>query len=305
MKFFLTLAATLVLGLPTAALAKDLDGALKYLPESVSTVVAVDLEATRGTAFFKALQKELIDLTGYSRDIAQMKREAGFDVLANAKLIVYAGPDEVVKKAKESLVIVEGTFDEAKIKDFFTKKSKVPVTESKGPSGTYYMIGDSSAMAFQGSFFVFGSKSLFDQAMAAKAAGGKSTKVASLVGRVKATKGGFAVIGGSTQLRKILGKDFGEVQDVKAAIVSFDFAKGVALKIIGVFASADKASSVAKSIQGDLKEMSNEPDYKEAGLDTALAQVQTKASGSEVVMDLALDGTAAKDLSASLKELFE
>ncbi|MCC6622236.1 MAG: hypothetical protein IT385_13315 [Deltaproteobacteria bacterium] len=300
------LSAALVLAASaTPALAKDLDGALQYLPENVSTVVAVDLESTRGTAFFKDLQKELIDLTGYARDIAQMKKEADFDVMANARLIVYAGPDEVIKKAKESLLIVEGTFDPAKIKDFFTKKSKVPVTEAKGPGGTYYLIGDSSAMAFHGNFAVFGSKAMFDNAMAAKAAGGKKTKVSALVARFKSAKGGFAVIGGSAQLRKFLGKDFGDVQDVKSAGMTFDFSKGLALQIVGVFTDANKASSVAQSIAKDLSEMASEPDYKEVGLDTALGKVETKASGAEVTMNLVLDGGSSKQLSASLKELFE
>jgi len=305
MMFRLCAAALVLTATTTSALAKDLDGALKYLPENVSTVVAIDLESTRGTAFFKDLQKELIDLTGYARDLNQMKKEAGFDVLANAKLVIYAGPDEVIKKAKESLLIVEGTFDATKIKDFFAKKSKVPVTEATGPGGTYYLIGDSSAMAFHGTFAVFGSKAMFDAAMAAKAAGGKKTKVSTLVGRFKAAKGGFAVIGGSAQLRKFLGKDFGDVQDVKSAGITFDFSKGLNLQIVGIFGDAAKATTVAKSIEKDLSQMATEPDYKEVGLDTALARVATKAAGAEVTMDLVLDPAAAKQLSSSLKELFE
>jgi len=298
-------AFSFVLAASSTAAAKDLEGALQYLPESVSTLVAVDLEASRTTPFFKDLQKELIDLTGYARDIAQMKKEAGFDVMANAKLVIYAGPDEVIKKAKESLLIVEGTFDPAKIKDFFTKKSKVPVTEHKGAGGTYYLIGDSSAMAFHGNFAIFGSKAMFESALAAKAAGGKKTKVAALVGRFKGAKGGFAVITGSAQLKKFLGKDFDDVQDVKSAGMTFDFSKGFALEIVGVFADAGKAGAVAKSIQTDLSKMAGEPDYKEVGLDTALGKIQTKAAGTEVQMKLELEGAAAKELSSSLKELFE
>lgn len=301
----LALTTTFLIGAPAVASARDLDGALAFVPDNASTVVVVDLEATRGTPFFKDLQQQLIDLTGYSRDLKQMKKEAGFDVLADAKLVLYAGPDEVVKRAKESLLVIEGKFDETKIKDYFAKKSKVPVTEKTGAGGKYYAIGDTSAMAFRGNFAIFGSTAMFDKALAAKAAGGSKNKVSSLVARFKGAKNGFGVIAGSAQLRKFLGKKFDDVQDVKGAGMSFDFTKGFALQIVGVFADAGKASTVAKSISTELKSLATDPDYKEAGLDTALGKVTTKTAGAEVLMDLALDGAAAKSLSASLKELFE
>lgn len=299
------LTTAFLLAVPAVAQARDLDGALQFLPDSVSTVVVVDLESTRGTAFFKDLKKQLVDMTGYSRDINQLKKEADFDILENAKLVMYAGPDEVIKKAKESLLVVEGTFDATKIKDFFAKKSKVPVVEKQGAGGTYYAIGDSSAMAFRGNFAIFGSTAMFEKAMAAKAAGGAKTKVAGLVSRFKNAKSGFGVISGSAQLRKFLGKNFDDVQDVKSAGMSFDFSKGFALQIVGVFADAGKASAVAASIKKELAEAAADPEYKEAGLDTALGKVTTKASGAEVQMDVSLEGAAAKELATSLKELFE
>ena len=305
-RFARNLALVFLLAAAVPAHAKDFDGALQWIPADVSTLVAIDLEGARATPFFKELQKEIIDLTGYGRDIAQMKREAGLDVLASVKTIVYAGPDEVVRKAKQSLVILEGTFDQQKIKDYYTKKSSVPLTEKSSPVGPYYQINDTACVAFNGGFAVFGSKDLFEKALAARVAnqGGKSAKVASLVARFKASKHGFGVIAGSAQLKKVLGKDFGEVQDVKGAGLGFDFSKGFGLKIIGVFADPGKASSVAKSIKSELAELAADPEFKEIGIDGALSQVATSSSGPEVAIELALDSAGASSFAKSLKELF-
>jgi len=302
------LAAVLLLAsaVSAPAHARGYDGALQWIPAEVSTLVAFDLEGARATPFFRELQKELVDLTGYGRDLAQMKREAGLDVMASVKTVVYAGPDEVVRKAKQSLVILEGTFDQQKIKDYYTKKSSVPLTEKTSPLGPYFEIGDSACVMFKDDFAVFGSKELFDKALAARGAnaGGKSAKVASLVTRFKASKHGFGVISGSAQLKKILGKGFGEVQDVKGAAMGFDFSKGFGLKIVGVFADATKATSVATSVKTELAELAADPELKELGIDGALSQVATTATGSEVAIELALDSAGAQSFAKSLKDLF-
>jgi len=296
----LALTTALLLGSTVVAQARDLEGALAFLPADVSTVVAIDIESTRGTNFFKDMQKELVDLSGYGREMAQLKKDTGIDVMADAKLVVYAGPDELIKKAKESLVIVEGSFDPAKLKDFLAKKSKLPVVEKQGAGGTYYAVGDKAAFAFRGTFAVYGSTALFDKAIAAQAAGGGKTKVQALVNRFKGATNGFAVVGGSGQLKKFLGKSFGDVQDVKSAGITFDFTKGVAIQVVGIFADAGKASAVAASLEKDLKKTAADPEYQEVGLD----KVTIKSSGAEVTMSLVAEGAAGKALSKSLKELF-
>ena len=289
-----------------SANAKNFDGALNWVPAEVSTLIAIDLEGARTTPFFKELQKEIIDLTGYGRDLAQMKREAGLDVIASVKTIVYAGPDDVIKKAKQSLVILEGTFDQAKIKDYYAKKSKVPLTEKTSAIGPYFEIGDGACVAFKDNFAVFGSKSLFESALAARAAnqGGKNAKVASLVARFKGSKHGFGVISGSTQLKKFLGKDFGQIQDVKGAAMGFDFSGGFNLKIVGLFGDGGKATSVATSVKSELAELVADPELKEIGIDDELAKVTAVAAGSEVKIELTLDGAGASAFAKSLKELF-
>jgi len=301
---FLALATS---GLTAAsASAKDYDGALNWIPAEVSTLIAIDLEGARTTPFFKELQKEIIDLTGYGRDITQMKREAGLDIMASVKTIVYAGPDDVIKKAKQSLVILEGTFDQVKIKDYYSKKSKVALTEKTSAIGAYFEIGDGACVAFNGSYAVFGSKTLFESALKARAAnqGGKGAKVAALVARFKSSKHGFGVITGSTQLKKFLGKDFGQVQDVKGAAMGFDFSGGFGLKIVGLFADAGKASSVATSVKREITEFAADPELKEIGIDDELNKVTTVASGAEVKIELALDAAGASSFAKSLKELF-
>jgi len=288
-----------------SANAKDYDGALNWIPAEVSTLIAIDLEGARSTPFFKELQKEIIDLAGFGREVAQMKRE-GLDVMASVKTIVYAGPDDVIKKAKQSLVILEGTFDQAKIKDHYSKsKSKVTLVEKTSAVGPYFQIGDHSCVAFNGNYAIFGSKALFESALTARAAnqGGKNAKVAALVARFKGSKHGFGVITGSTQLKKFLGKDFGQVQDVKGAAMGFDFSAGFSLKIVGLFGDASKASSVATSVKSEINELTADPDLKEAGIDDELAKVTTVAAGSEVKLELTLDAAGALSFAKSLKEL--
>jgi len=293
-------------GVAAPASAKDYDPSLNWIPAEISTLIAIDLEGARTTPFFKDVQKEIIDLTGYGRDIAQMKREAGLDVMATVKTIVYAGPDDVIRKAKQSLVILEGTFDQAKIKAYYAKKSKLPLREKTSTIGPYFDVGEDACVAFNGNLAIFGSKALFEKALAARVAnqGGKKAKVASLVARMKGSRHGFGVITGSSQLKRILGKELGEVQDVRSAAMSFDFSKGFGVAVIGVFGDAGKASTVAQSVRSELAELAADPEIKEIGIDQALNRVATTTSGAEVRLELALDGPGASNLAKGLKELF-
>lgn len=305
MKFLMTLLASLALLGAPAAHAKNLDGALAFLPADISTLVVVDLEATRQTAFFKVLQDQLIDLTGYSREVKQLKREANLDIMTNVKTIIYGGPDEVLRKAKQSLLILEGTFDVAKLRDFYTKKSKIPLVEKTCALGGYFELGGDSAVGFFGDFAVFGSKALFDKAIAAKQAGGGKTKLGGLLGRMKSGRDGFGVISGSATLKKLLGKTFGGIKDVRTAGMTFDFTAGFALKIVGTFADASAAEGAAASIKKTLADTAADPDFKEAGLGPALGKVVANTNGSEVTLTLTLDAATSKEFAGHLKELFE
>lgn len=298
-----TLSAVALLSAP-AAHAKDFSGVLNWIPAEVSTLIAIDLAGSRKTPFFKSVEKSIIDLTGYGRDIAHMKRD-GLDVMATVKTIVYAGPDEIIRKAKQSLVILEGDFDEAKIKAYYEKKSKTPLTDKTHALGGYYQIGDDFCVIVNGGFAMFGDKPLFEKALAARHAneGGKKAKANSLVQRFKSFKHGFGVIAGSSTLKRLLGKDFGDVQDVRGAGMGFDFSAGFGLEIVGVFPNAAKATSVASSISSDLAEFASDPELKEIGLEEPLARVSTATSGSEVKIALALDKKGAADFAKSLKDL--
>lgn len=294
-----------VLAAGSSALAKDLDGAMQWVPADATTLVAFDLEGAKKAEFFREIQKPLIDLTGHGRDIAQMKRD-GIDVLSTVKSVVFAGPEGALKKKTESVVVLEGTFDQAKIRAFYEKKDKRPLTEKKSPLGAYFELGSGSFVMFDGNFLVFGTKGYFPSALAARQAKGaaKATRIAALLSRVKASKHGFGIIAGSAVLKKFLGKSFGPVQDVKEAALALDFSSGLSLSLIGVFPSAAKASEVARSIDGEVKKLAVDPELKEVGLEQALTRVVTKSSGAELTIALALDAAAAKTFAASLKELF-
>lgn len=287
------------------AAAKNLDGALAWVPGDATTLVAFDLEGAKKAEFFRDIQKQLIDLTGYGRDIAQMKRD-GIDVMNSVKTVVFAGPDAALKKKTESVIILEGSFDQAKIKAFYEKKDKRPLTEKTSPIGPYLELGSGSFVMFDGNFLVFGTKGYFPSALAARQmkGGAKLTRIAALLGRVKSSKHGFGIIAGSDVLKKFLGKNFGAMKDVKEAALALDFSSGLSLSIIGVFPSAAKASEVAKVVEGEVKKLATDPELKEVGLEDALNKVQTRASGAELTIALALEGASAKAFASSLKELF-
>ena len=305
MKHLMTALATMVLLGAPAAQAKNLDGALAFLPPDVSTLVVVDLEATRQTAFFKVLQAQLIDLTGYSREIKQLKREANLDIMTNVKTIIYGGPDEALRKAKQSLLILEGTFDVPKLREYYTKKSKLPLVEKSSALGGYFELGGDSAVGFFGDFAVFGSKALFEKALVAKQSSGGKTKLGGLLGRMKSGRDGFGVIAGSATLKKLLSKTFGGLKDVRAAGMTFDFTTGFALKIVGTFSDAATAESAAASIRKTLAETAADPDFKEAGLGPAIGKIQATTSGAEITLALTLDAATSKEFAGHLKELLE
>jgi len=120
---------------------------------------------------------------------------------------------------------------------------------------------------------------------------------------VKSGKHAFGVISGSDSLKKILGKNFDGLKDVKQAAMTLDFSGGLKVSIVGNFPDAAKAAEVAKAIKTRLAEISADPELKEIGLDGALAKVSAVSVGSEVKVDLNLDGAAAQAFAKSLKEL--
>lgn len=300
------LAAALAMSaLASPAIAKDLDAALHWVPADATTLVAFDLEGAKKADFFKDLQKQLIDLTGYGRDIAQMKRD-GIDVLATVKSVVFAGPDAALKKSTQSVIILEGQFDQAKIRAFYEKKDKRPLTEKTSALGAYLQLGSGSFVMFDGPFLVFGTKDYFPSALAARQAKAqaKAARIAGLLARVKGSKHGFGIIASSDILKKWLGKNFGAMQDVKEAALTLDMSSGLALSVIGVFPSAAKASEVKKSVDTEMGKLAGDPELKEVGLEDALKKVETKVAGAELTIALGLDAAAAKAFASSLKELF-
>ena len=166
-------------------------------------------------------------------------------------------------------------------------------------------LGGDSAVGFFGDFAVFGSKALFEKALAAKQAGGGKTKLGALLGRMKSGRDGFGVISGSATLKKLLSKTFGGLKDVRTAGMTFDFTTGFALKVVGTFADAATAESAASSIKKTLAETAADPDFKEAGLGPAIGKVQATTSGAEVTLALTLDAATSKEFAGHLKELFE
>lgn len=291
--------------LTDTAHAKDFDGAMQWVPPDATTLVAFDLEGARKTDFFRDLQKGLVDLTGFGRDIALLKRD-GVDVMSAVKRVVFAGPDEALEKSTQSVVILEGTFDPAKIRAFYEKKDKRPLTEKTSPLGPYFELGSGSFVMFEGSFMVFGTKDYFPRALAARQSKGgvRAAKLASLLGRVKGSRHGFGLIASSRILERFLGKNLAMVKDVKEAGLSLDFSKGLSLSLIGVFPSAAKADEVAKAVEAEVKKLAADPELKEVGLEDALKKVSTKTAGAELTIELALDAASAKAFSSSLKELF-
>jgi hypothetical protein len=298
-------ALTALLLIAPASRAADFDGALSWLPAEVSTIVAFDLEGARKAAFFKDLEKGLIDASGASRDLSNFKRDTGVDLLASVKSVVFAGTDDALKKGNQGLVILEGTFDEAKLKDAYTKKSKTPLTPKTGPAGAYYQVGSEACVMLSGAFALIGPRALFEKAMDAKAkkTGGKGLKVASMLARLKSSKHGFAVIASSAQVKKALGKDFAEAQDVNASGLGFDFSSGLKLELIGLFSDATKANAVASRIKSELSKIAKDPDMKELGLDATVAKIAASSSGPEVKVELSLTPTDAKALAKDLKDL--
>lgn len=294
-------AFALALAAAAPASAKDVDGTLAWLPDGTTTVVVFDLEGARATPFFKDVQKQIIDLAGVGKDLAAMKRE-GLDVMASVKTMAYAGPDEMVRKAGRSLVVLEGDFDQAKIKSYYEKKSKAALTEKASPAGAWFAVGADKGIAFQGTFAVYGDAGLVEKALAAKKA--NKPKLPELVTKMKSGKHAFGVISGSESLKKILGKDFGDLKDVKQAGMTLDFSGGLKVSIVGNFPDAAKASAVAKAIKSRLTEVAADPELKEIGLDGALAKVVAVSVGTEVKVDLNLDGAAAQAFAKSLKDLF-
>lgn len=289
----LGLALALTLGvLSTPALAGDVEGALKYVPAGFTTVVAVDFDAIRKSPFFDMATAMLDQNSGAKA----MEKEIGFDAKKDLKTFILAGPEAFMHHEEQFVVIIDAKIDGDKL-IAFVKSQGESVTEKPVGTATMYQVDKEGAFAIDGKFVIAGYAPLVEQALAAK--GGKSIgsgPLASLVKRFKGSKGAFAISGAGPKVRSMMSGDMPEFDKLQSAGVGLDLSAGAALTLIGNFADAGAASTIAEGIGGALRDAGSDPDLKEMGLASMVGKIKAAAKGKAVEIGFKLDAAEAKQL---------
>lgn len=295
----LGLALTLT-ALGSPALAGDLATGVKYVPASFTTMVAFDIDHIRGTPLYRLAVSNM----GSSDELETFKTEVGVDVTRDVKSFIFAGPDELMRHEERFVAIVEVKVDAARFLAF--AKQQGDVAEKKVRGATLLVVDeDELAFAIDGDFFLFGAPALVEQALAAKA--GKnitSGRLAAMTKQVRGSKSGFAVLGASDRVKRFLGDGMvPEFSQLERAAVGLDLSSGFSLRLFSDFANDAAASAVADTLNQALKEMADDPDMKEFGLDGLLALASITARGKAVSIALTLDAADTKRLMGALEKM--
>lgn len=286
--------------LASPALAGDLATAIKYVPANFTTMVAFDVDHVRGTPLFELALANM----GEGEELEAFKTEVGVDVTRDVKSFIFAGPDDLMRHSERFIAIVEAKVDPARFLAFAKKQGDV--TEKKVRGTTLLVVDeDELAFAFDGDFMIFGLPSLVEQALAAK--GGKnitSGRLAAMTKQVRGSKSGFAVLGAGERVKRFLGDGMvPEFSQLERAAVGLDLSSGFSLRLFSDFANDAAATAVADTLNQALKEMADDPEMKELGLDRFVALAAITARGKAVSITLTLDGADTKGLMGALEKM--
>ncbi len=311
-RLLLALSTVLSFGLVASALAagpaaRADDVSLSFVPKSASSLLVLDVKGAASNPFIKGLRKELIDLAGAGRDVARLKREAGVDVFADIDRIVYAGTDKAVRKAGDSVLILAGRFDTAKLAAFYAKRGDTAPTQESWKGHDVHVIGASSWLVVKDGHAIVGTKDLVMEALEARASGAKLPGGA-LAGALPAAglrKHAWGAIVGSGDLQKVLGKGFGAFKGVKEAGFGLDLSSGLSLTVAGLFPDAAASGKAEAEVAETVKGFASDPEVAELGLSALFDAFAATRSGQRLELKVALPAAKATELAANLKALFE
>jgi len=298
-------ALLVVAGAPAAS--ADDDAVLSFVPKSASALLVVDVKDTAGKGFVKALRDELLDLAGVARDVKLLKRDAGVNAFGDLTTVMYAGTDKAVRKSSESVLVIGGKFEAAKLASYYAKRAKTAVAKDTWKGQEVYVVGANSWLVVADGYAVVGTKSLVIEALDAHASGQKTVSGA-LGAALPASalrRGAWGGIVGTGDLQKILGKTFGAFKGVTEAGFSLDVSKGLSLLVSGTFSDASSSTTAETAVTTEFKGFLADPEVKELGLDALLAGFSTKRDGKKLDLRLNLDVAAVTKLTEDLKALFE
>lgn len=287
-----------------AAHAADPNPGLRFVPSSASSLVVIDVRATVGQPFVKELRKEIIDLAGATRDVQKLKREAGVDIFADVTSLIYAGTDKAVRKSNDSLLIVTGKFDAAKLATFYAKRGKADARSETHEGREVWSIGTDSWLATVDGHALIGAKSLVKEALKAGAQGPAGALRDALPAEGQ-RRGVWGAIVGSSDLEKLLGKAFAPFKGVKSASFGLDLRAGILLEVSGQFADAGGASAAAKAIAAEIDAFRKDPELKDLGIEPVFAAVDAKSNAKTLQLKLNLGAAMTAELAKNVKALFE
>jgi hypothetical protein len=303
--------------LPLAALALTLAPALAYaadplrfVPKEASSVVHIDVAGALGQNLVKLARKDLLDLAGATRDIQNLKRDVGFDVMTGLATVTFAGTDKAARKSDESLLVLgfRGPAPDAgKLASYYAKRAGTSPKTASHEGYTVHVIGPDSWLVFADGHALVGDKGLVASALSALKAGRPSLKptLASALPATAARKHAWGAAVGSADLGGVLGRSDPRLKALRAMAFSLDLTRGLELDVAATFPDAASAEAMRAEIVQDLKNIAAEQDVKELGLDAVIGGLSASASGAVLKFRAAITGALATKLTNALQTMLQ
>jgi hypothetical protein len=303
----LPVAALVLLLTPALALSAD---PLRFVPKEASSVVHIDVAGALGQSLVKVARKDLLDLAGATRDIQNLKRDVGFDVMTGLATVTFAGTDKAARKSDESLLVLgfRGPApDAAKLATYYAKRAGTTPKTTTHEGYAVHVIGPDSWLAFADGHALVGDKGLVASALSALKAGRPSLKpaLASALPATAARKHAWGAAVGSANLGGVLGRSDPRLKSLRALAFSLDLSRGLELDVAATFPDAGSAEAMRAEIVQDLKNIAAEQDVKELGLDAVIGGLSASASGAVLKFRAAITGALATKLTSALQTMLQ
>ncbi len=280
---------TLNVGLmATPAMAGNGKKEIALLPKAASGVLVINVEQLVASALWKELFAMAATHPAVAGGLNEVKAKLGFDPLKAIRTLTVAVPSDLSKK--DGLIIVEGTFDAAKLTTMIAQTDSAKQVTHEG--AVIFVSPQGEGLCAMSNQILLGDVNAVKAALTAAKGKTKGTSVLNnaavtkALSDVKNTSDVYGAVLLAAKDRKMMGPDAQGLSGLRGTI---DMEKGLVLRAVMSFDKATEAQAVAAKVLTSITEMSQDPQAKMMGIDALAKKVKAQAKGNEVKFDIVLD----------------
>jgi hypothetical protein len=282
-------AALLVLGAASPVLAGDGKSALQLLPYDTSAIASVNVDRVKTTVVYADALKMVMGSTDIAAGVELMKKQAGFDIDKDVKTFVIGMPDGF-DKSDDLIVIVEGTFDQAKLTEMALKAGKTEVEHK----GVKYLTDSENEMLVLPDKLVIADPGLLTKVIDVHLAKARSVlanpAVMQLVSSGDTSLDAWMAMVVPTTIRGELAKQLGGTA-IDGVMASVDVQNGLAARMLLTTPSKADATALSTTISGAVTQLKTDRTFQQLGLAGALNSVAVTQAKSTLELSFVLTAT--------------